>query len=91
MGLYLLKSWVIVCVQMERYVHCLYVHGLKGGTFIRCSDHHLPDEPALFLRCNNFSDPDMHITLSKQELHCCNHIYTCLAMDFSTARTSHEF
>ena len=31
--------------------------------------------PALFFRLNNFSHPDMHSTLSRQDLHCCNHMY----------------
>ena len=48
----------------------MYVPGFNGGKSIRCCD-----EPALFLSCNNFSDPDIHRTQSRQELHCCNHIY----------------
>ena len=70
-----LMQWAIEYKQMERYVHCVYVPGFKGYTYIHCRHRHLPKRYALLLRCNNFSHPDMHITLSRQYVPCCNHMY----------------
>ena len=74
-------------VQMERYVHA---PGFKGDTLIHCRHRHLNERYVLLFRCDNFSHPDMHGTLSR---HDCTVATTsmCLAMDFITARTSHEF
>ena len=81
-------QWAIGYVQMGRYMNWVYVPGFKGDTLLHC--RHLRERSVLFFRCNNFSHPDMHGTLSR---HDCTVATTsmCLAMDFATARTSLEF
>ena len=54
---------------MERYVRCMHVPGFRWETYVHYHHGHLPGGYALFFRWNNF------IPLSRQGLHCCNHIY----------------
>ena len=48
-------------------MHRVYVPGIKGDTLSHCRHRHLPDRPVLFFRWNNFSHPNMHGTLSRQD------------------------
>jgi len=62
---------------------CVYVPGFSWETSSHFRHRRLPVEPALFFRWNNPGHPDMHRTLSRQGLHCCNHIFvSCMGSHY---------